>query len=98
MVWRSDLTQCKLDAHVHIGNQTASFESLPGERILTEQSLWLRGGTVLSSRFEPELFLFFLPCYLLAEDSMYLRQSICRSQAKILDNLGVSRVLSLRMI
>lgn len=40
MVWRSDLTQCKLDGHVHMGSQTVVFAS---QRSLTEQSLWLRG-------------------------------------------------------
>lgn len=91
MVWRSDLTQRKLDGHVHIGSQTVVFESLPGQRSLTEQSLGLRGGIASSFRFGPVPFLCFLPYHYLAEDSMYLRQSICRSQAKILGNLEVSR-------
>lgn len=82
----------------YIGNQTAVFESLPDERNLTEQPLQLRGGTASNFRFEPERFLCFLPYHLLAEDSMYLRQSICYSQAKILGNLGISRVLCLCLI
>ena len=96
MVCRSDLTQCKLDSYVHIGQLVSKACLARG--ILTEQTLWLRGETVSSFRFEPERFLLFRRCNSPAEGGMYLQQSICHSQTRILDNLEVSRVFSLCLI